>query len=73
MGRKRYKPGQLITVNGRVFRLTKPDKKHIGLCHKCDLAKEKQLPAGTLCRKYCYRRSFMETGMRYYLKRVNHD
>ena len=71
MARKSYRPGQLVTVNGKLFRLTKPNKKHIGLCHKCDLAKEKQIPAGVQCHKYCYRMSFRKTGIRYYLKCID--
>lgn len=72
--RKRYKPGQLVTINDKLFRFVKPKKRMIGVCHKCDLAKEPQPRPGCICHEYCYRLHGydLKTGMctQYYLKRV---
>ena len=74
--RKVYRPGQLFTINGKLFRAVKPKKQKIyGMCHLCDLAVEHQKIPGCLCHKYCYRRHsphIYGTGpvVKYYLKRL---
>lgn len=73
--RKIYKPGQLFTINGKLFRAVKPKKQKIyGVCHLCDLGMEPQERPGCLCHKYCYRihapRIKGGPVVKYYLKKI---
>lgn len=72
---KRYKPGQIVTIRGERYRISKPEKKMKGVCHLCGLATLDQSSApGHLCGKYCYRRysGYNKQGVfvQYYLKRM---